>query len=215
MKPSAANTPAKTKWYLRGLYLDSCNCDWGCPCQFNAKPTHGNCEGLSAIHIIEGKYGNVNLGRLNFIWIGSWPGPIHEGHGKASLYIDDRATSEQFGELSKIITGRAKGSAFDVYSTTLDHFEGPKRAKMTFQFKGIRSQARAESVGESQLEPIKNPVTGKDHHVIIELPTGGFESARMDMASSKVLVVDDGYLRFKYEGTYGSIQKISWKGTGP
>jgi hypothetical protein len=37
----------------------------------------------------------------------------------------------------------------------------------------------------------------------------------MDMAFSKVLVVDDGYLRIKYEGTYGSIQKISWKGTGP
>jgi hypothetical protein len=37
----------------------------------------------------------------------------------------------------------------------------------------------------------------------------------MDMASSKVLVVDDGYLSFRYEGTYGSIQKISWRGTGP
>jgi hypothetical protein len=47
------------------------------------------------------------------------------------------------------------------------------------------------------------------------LPAGGFESARMDMASSKMLVVNDGYLEFKYEGTYGSIQKISWKGTGP
>ena len=215
MNSTATNTTAPIKWYLRGLYLDSCNCDWGCPCQFNAKPTHVNCEGLSAIHITEGKYGNVKLSGLGFIWIGSWPGPIHEGHGKASIYIDNRATAEQFNELSKIITGKAKGSAFDVYSMTLDHFEEPKRARMTFKFKGIRSQVQAEGVGESQLEPIKNPVTGKDHRVIIELPAGGFESARMDMASSKVLVVDDGYLSFRYEGTYGSIQKISWKGTGP
>jgi hypothetical protein len=35
------------------------------------------------------------------------------------------------------------------------------------------------------------------------------------MASSKLLFVNDGYLEFKYEGTYGSIQKISWKGIGP
>jgi hypothetical protein len=204
-----------TKWHLRGLYLDSCNCDWGCPCQFNAKPTYGNCEGLSAIHISEGKYGSVKLDRLNFIWIGSWPGPIHEGHGRASIYIDDKATDEQFSELSKIITGRAKGSAFDVYGMTLDHFEEPKRVKMTFQTKGIRSQIQAEGIGESHLEPIKNPVTGKDHRIFIELPSGGFESARMDMASSRKLVVNDGYLNFRYEGTYGSVQEISWKGTGP
>jgi hypothetical protein len=58
-------------------------------------------------------------------------------------------------------------------------------------------------------------VTGKAHLVSILLPAGGFESARMDMASSKLLFVNDGYLEFKYESTYGSIQKISWKGTGP
>jgi hypothetical protein len=215
VKARVANTKAKTKWHLSGLYLDSCNCDWGCPCQFNANPTHGNCEGLSAIHITEGKYGNVKLDRLNFIWIGSWPGPIHEGHGKASIYIDNRASEEQFNKLSKIITGRAKGSAFDVYRTTLDHFEEPKLAKMTFQLNGIRSQIKAEGVGESQLEPIKNPVTGKAHRVSIVLPAGGFESARMDMASSRMLVVNDRYFEFKYEGTYGSIQEVSWKGTGP
>jgi hypothetical protein len=51
--------------------------------------------------------------------------------------------------------------------------------------------------------------------VSILLPAGGFESTRINMASSNMLVVNDGYFEFKYEGTYGSIQKISWKGTGP
>ena len=37
----------------------------------------------------------------------------------------------------------------------------------------------------------------------------------MDMASSKMLVANDGHFDFKNEGTYGSIQEISWKGTGP
>src|SRR5215211_6253568 len=158
MKAGVTSTKAKTKWHLSGLYLDSCNCDWGCPCQFNANPTHGNCEGLSAIHIMEGKYGNVKLDRLNII------------------YIDNRASEEQFDKLSTIISGRANGSAFDVYRTTLDHFEEPKLAKITFQLNGIRSQIKAEGVGEAQLEPIKNPVTGEAHRVSIVLPAGGFES---------------------------------------
>jgi len=204
----------KTKWHLRGLYLDSCNCDWGCPCQFNAAPTHGKCEGLSAIHITEGKYGKVKLDGLTFVFVASWPGAIHEGHGRASVYIDEKASDDQFIELSKIVTGKAKGSAFDVYGKTLDHFSEPKRAKIMFRSRGIKSSVKVEGIGEAHLEPIRNPVTGKTHEVAILQPSG-FEAARLDMASSKLLVAEDGLLAFRYEGTYGGVQKISWRGTGP
>ena len=68
---------AKPNWKIHAYYLDACNCDWGCPCQFNAKPTHGNCEGLSGIHIIDGNYGSnyIRVDGLNMAFIGSWPGP--------------------------------------------------------------------------------------------------------------------------------------------
>jgi hypothetical protein len=33
-----------TEWHLQGRELVNCNCDYGCPCQFAAPPTHGNCE---------------------------------------------------------------------------------------------------------------------------------------------------------------------------
>src|SRR5690349_1501086 len=57
--------PSKIKWKLHVYYLDACNCDWGCPCQFNANPTHDTCEGLSGIHIIKGNYSNIKLNGLN------------------------------------------------------------------------------------------------------------------------------------------------------
>ena len=51
-------------------------------------------------------------------FIGSWPGPIHEGHGKASYYIDHRADDRQFDALSKIITGEAgSGGQFALYAS--------------------------------------------------------------------------------------------------
>jgi hypothetical protein len=34
-----------TVWRISGDAVGSCNCAWGCPCQFNAEPTHGRCEG--------------------------------------------------------------------------------------------------------------------------------------------------------------------------
>src|SRR5690242_10480914 len=42
----AMSTPAKTPWRIAGEEAGGCNCAWGCPCQFNALPTHGRCEGF-------------------------------------------------------------------------------------------------------------------------------------------------------------------------
>ena len=201
----------KTKWQMRVYYLDSCNCNWGCPCQFNAPPTNGNCEGVGGIHIIEGQYGNVKLHNLNLLWAASYPGAVHEGHGKASFYIDENATDDQFEALSKIMTGEAGGGPFEIYAATLDDFQEPRRARIIFQAKGIRSNVRAYGIAEAQLEPIRNPVTGEVHRAVIELPSG-FEASRMDQASLRNGSMDDGYIKFKQSGTYGSISKAVWKG---
>ena len=29
------------EWFVKGRELGNCNCSYGCPCQFNALPTHG------------------------------------------------------------------------------------------------------------------------------------------------------------------------------
>jgi hypothetical protein len=202
----------KPRWQMSAYYLDACNCDWGCPCQFNAKPTYGNCEGVSGVHIIKGSYGTVKLGGLNMVLVASWPGPIHEGRGKASFYIDKRADDEQFEALSKIITGKAGGGPFEVYGSTLEKTQEPRRAQITFQADGLKSRVRVGDIAEAWLEPIRNPVTGEVHRAIIELP-GGFEATRMDMTSTKKIIAKDGFLDFEYSGRYGSFQKVTWKGS--
>lgn len=218
----------KPGWKVHAYFLDACNCDWGCPCQFNANPTHGNCEGIAGYHIKAGSYGTVKLDGLNMALIASWPGPLHEGHGKASYYIDNRADERQFEALSNIITGRAGGGPFSVYASIIEEIQEPKKASVKFQTKDIRSRVivsgtsehkkqriRGEQskniIAEAWLEPIRNPVTGKAHRAIIEIPEG-FESTRMEQASMKRLVANDGYLSFIYEGTYGSFSENTWKG---
>ena len=63
---------------------------------------------------------------------------------------------------------------------------------------------------DTWLEPIRNPVTGKPHRAIIELPQG-VESTRMDQASTKKFVVNDNLFKFRYEGTYGSFSENTGK----
>jgi len=206
----------KVGWEIHAYYLVACNCDWGCPCQFNAKPTHGYCDGVSGIHIIDGSYGNdIKLDRFNMALVGSWPGPVHEGRGKASYYIDDRCNDRQFEALSEIITGRAgNGGPFLLYASTLEEYDEPKRAQIRFQSKDIRSSMNIRSsdddIIDTLLEPILNPVTGKIHRAIIELPEG-FEATRMNQASTKTLSVNTNRLKFRYEGTYGSFSENVWK----
>jgi hypothetical protein len=56
-------------------------------------------------------------------------------------------------------------------------------------------------------------VTGKAHRAIIDIPEGS-ESNRLDQASMKTLVANDGYLSFRYKGTYGSFsENIYLEGT--
>ncbi len=200
----------KIQWKMRVYFLDACNCDWGCPCQFNAKPTHGNCDGFSAFHILEGHYGDIDLAGLDFLWAGSWPGPVHEGHGRMVYYIDDRASKAQVEALSQIASGKV-GGPFAVYASMSDKVLGPRIARINFSPNGIESQVKVEGVAEVVLEPIRNPVTGEIHRAVIELPSG-FEASRMDQASTRRLKVNDDLVRFEYSGSYASFQETSWQG---
>jgi hypothetical protein len=73
-----------------------------------------------------------------------------------------------------------------------------------------RRERYQDIIAETWLEPIRNPVTGKAHRAIIEIPEG-FESSRMDQASMKALVANDGYLNFDMKGHMVVFQKILGK----
>ena len=51
-------------WGLNGNVLIACNCDWGCPCNFNARPSHGHCEGGWIWVIEKGHVDDVRLDGL-------------------------------------------------------------------------------------------------------------------------------------------------------
>ena len=69
----------------RGHRILTCNCDWGCPCQFNARPTHGDCRAAGAFKIGTGQFGDTPLDGVIFAWLFAWPGAIHEGKGEGQL----------------------------------------------------------------------------------------------------------------------------------
>jgi len=86
---------SNVRWRIVGEEVVSCDCAWGCPCQFNALPTNGRCEAIAAFEIRQGHYGNVTLDGVRFVRIYSWPASIPEGNGTRLTIVDDRASADQ------------------------------------------------------------------------------------------------------------------------
>ena len=76
------------KWMLKGREFNNCNCAYGCPCQFNALPTHGDCHAVLGYDVEQGFHGDTKLNGLRFVGIVSWPGAIHQGHGQVQPIVD-------------------------------------------------------------------------------------------------------------------------------
>ena len=102
---------ADIAWSIRGTHFVNCNCDYGCPCQFNAIPTDGTCRAVIAWQIDEGFCGDVRLDGLLAVNTYGWPGPIHKGNGEMQSIIDERATEDQRRALTSVLQGEGAAPA--------------------------------------------------------------------------------------------------------
>src|SRR5579864_7882135 len=83
------------EWELKATEFANCNCSYGCPCQFNGLPTHGNCRYVAGFQIEQGHFGDVGLDGLRAVTMAIWPGAVHEGNGTMQMVIDERADARQ------------------------------------------------------------------------------------------------------------------------
>jgi hypothetical protein len=133
---SSTATTQIPNWYMKADYVETCNCDYGCPCNFNGFPTYGNCNTTILYHIRTGKYGNTELDELDFISVLSWPGAIHEGNGTALLLITIKANEEQRKAIIQIVSGQAKGECFALFASTYSRFLEPQFVDINAKIEG-------------------------------------------------------------------------------
>jgi hypothetical protein len=205
-------TLAKREWRLAGEEIGNCNCAWGCPCQFNALPTHGRCEGFSARQILEGYFGDTRLDGVRFAGIYSWPGAIHEGNGTRQLIVDERATPKQRDALIALESGTQGGANFEIFAAVCPNVLEPVFAPIDLRIDCERRQAAwsVRGIGEARTEPIKNPVTGEEHRARIVLPDG-FEFKEAEMGNTTYLRVHSvPPLAFEHEDTYAQLNAFDW-----
>src|ERR1700726_952965 len=202
----------KIKWRIAGEEFASCNCDWGCPCQFNALPTTGRCEAFVTCLITEGFFGNTRLDDAVFSRIYWWPRAIHEGNGLRHMIIDEQATKEQRDALIAIESGQHGGLMWEICTVVAPNSIEPLFAPITFNVdrEKRRATVRIPGIGETNIEPIRNPATGEDHRARIVLPNG-FEFKEAEMGNTVHCRVSAGdKLTFELENTYAQLNAFDW-----
>ena len=196
-------------WRLEGEWVKNCSCAYGCPCDFNARPTLGECKGLVAMNITKGNFGKVRLDGLKFAVTVHFPGALHEGNGQMQPILDERATPEQREALFGIMSGKnsKEGTLFHIFSLIVTKIHDPVFAPIQFQFDKERRRAKVSIPGilETDVEPIKNPVTGADHRIQVVMPEG-FEHISAEVASSNIR--STGAIKFDAKGVHSSLATV-------
>jgi hypothetical protein len=177
------------EWRIAGTYIEFCNCDPGCGCNFRGLPSspEGNCQAVISHVIDQGKYDGVDLGGAKVSWALWWPGAIHEKGGRGYAYVD--AGDDQYEALSRIWRGEEGYDLFEIFNSTLDETTAVDRATLDITVDGTRSRVEIDGVTENQMTPLTNPVTGDENEVRI-VKKEGFIWSDGEIAQSEKFKVD-------------------------
>jgi hypothetical protein len=205
-----------TPWEIQADEFVNCNCAYGCGCQFNALPTHGFCEAIGGFAVKRGHFGDVRLDGLNAIGVMRWPGPIHQGHGQCFVIVDERADATQRQALLAILSGQETepfATVWSVFASTMEKVLDPvfKRLDIAIDVDSRRGHSRVDGLIDVQGEPIRNPVTGREHRVRIDL-IGGFEYELAEIGSGSAKV--GGPIPLSLQNTYAQFAHIHLNNRG-
>jgi len=207
---------AFTEWAMQGVEFLNCNCDLGCPCQFNALPTDGHCRAVCIVQIDSGHFGDVPLDGLRWGVFAAWPGAIHHGNGTFQVVIDDRADARQRAAIEAVALGRETDPGtliWQVFSTTVTQILPTLVSPIDFTFDMQARKARVSLPGlvEATAQPIRNPVTGAPHRAQVTLPEG-FEYTTAEYASGSAQA--HGSIPMDFDGTHAHLAQIHWSTHG-
>lgn len=206
------------KWRLTGDWFDVCKCNIPCPCTFAQAPTYGDCDGVLAWHIREGRYGDVRLDGLNLLGVSNFVGNIWAGETKAAMgmFMDQRADERQREALQKIFGGEAGGFPA-TFAELIGEMRGIEFAPVKIEVADDLSRWEAEVPGRvaAKAEALTGPTTPPGKRVqLFNAP--GSETGPGGVATWGAATADEvDAFGFKWEWSGRSSKHIPFDWNGP
>ncbi len=201
-----------TDWHIEGEWFKNCNCDPGCPCDFNQKPTQGYCEGMAAMRITKGYFGDVDLAGVKWGGVVRWPGPIHEGNGEIVPFVDSDTTEEQRNAILEIASGQHGDTFMEVFSFVCPTVHEPVVAPIDWEF-DLDTRSGLVRVGdtfESEVETLRGIEPPDPYRILVRIP-GGMEYTGPNNEAETALakrIVSRGAIEFDLRDGHSSMAYV-------
>ena len=206
-------------WHLEGDWFDTCKCNIPCPCYFAQPPTYGDCEGVMAWHIREGRYGVITLSGLNVIALGAFEGNAWAGAKVAiGIFIDKRANDSQREALRMIFGGQAGGWP-SIFANVIGEVRRIEYVPISFEIAEDLAYWRAEIPGKvtARGEALTGPTTLPGQRVQVHNPPGS-EVGPGAIATQGIATADraEGFgFKWDWSGRSSKHMGFDWSGPEP
>jgi hypothetical protein len=180
-----------------------------------ASPTQGHCDGVVAMKIDEGYFGDVRLDDLLVVATFFFPRAIHHGGGHMHPILPEHSTEQQREALFTILSGEGQppGTIFNIFSIIIEHHHDPLYLPMEFEWDVTARRARISVPGVVTAEtvPIRNPVTDKEERIRTVLPEGWtFYEAEVGSGTAKGI----GDIKFDFSQRHSSLANFAFDNNG-
>ena len=146
----AGQTEPPRAWEVAGSYFEACNCEAICPCRrvgerAGGRSTYGVCQFALSWLISRGRADRAPLDDLAVAMAGWYDDDEPGKPWRVSLYLDERASSEQHAALAAIFLGRAGGTALRNFAGAIGTVHAVRRARIELSHVPRRWAIRADT----------------------------------------------------------------------
>jgi hypothetical protein len=207
---------AFTDWYVEGPSFGNCNCGYACPCQFEERPTHGDCRGFEVLDIAKGHFGDVDLTGAKAALLYAWPGAIFEGKGEMQVIIGESASDAQRDALQRVLQGeetKEEATHWWVFHAMCDKVHDTLYLPIEFEadIEGRTASVRIGDTLQSTGRPIRAPHGGGEHRVRIDIP-GGIEFSIAEIGNASTTA--DAGIKLDLKDSFGQWHYLKHGPTG-
>jgi hypothetical protein len=145
------------KWTIRGEYMESCNCDYLCPCIYTnpqAGVTYDHCIAGLVFRIDVGSAGGTSLDGLSFALVIRSGKVMSDGGWIFAGVVDERADTAQREALAAIVGGEAGGPPAFIRENLVDDFRGVAFKPIEFNLDGLKRSTAIPGVLSFEIEGV-------------------------------------------------------------
>ena len=146
-------------WEINRDYIESCNCDYLCPCIYTnpqGPATHDNCIAVMAFRIGAGRSGDALLDGLKFAFIIQSGRVMADGNWVFASVIDEAANEDQRNVLSAIVGGQAGGVPSFIHSGLVSDYRGVLFKPIEFVQDGLKGTVNIPDILSYEIEGVQS-----------------------------------------------------------